>query len=525
MLDPSGLWTPLLSAKQRLLYDSQKRYILVSGPRRSTKTVGVAKRMIRHAWETPAAKIAVVCRTQRSGKDGPWPLLCDPQRGLVNEWIEAGVSSDDGAFGYEPGKPPGSRLDATTRQPGFAIVNQFGGLSEFKLFSLDVESQVEEKFLGTNWSAVWVSELQNFKEPGIFTVAKEQLRMQHLPYESHMWISDTNPPEEGDMHWAYDYWFRQRVSECAPDVFKGEEQISWFRQFQSDLELFQFDIADNTFEDPRALASLKASYAGDPEGWDRFILGKWTRGTGLSEKWFARDFRKNGADPHVLGECLGTDEANWSVILPVDGCKTLYAGFDVGHVNHAFTILQKRNGPNGIEWDILDEVVSIGEEILLEDFGYECLERMKAIEEAMGIVPQWVVWGDLSMERFRPGTPEGNDAAVIEAACENKFQIQFSTGEGGSQRPRSLNRRLVLFKSLLQQNRIKISANCFKTIEMCEGLRRGTRPGQATKKEDQHKHPFDSCSYCIYPEMLLAGERMEQVSKVSVLDYAVTAPW
>jgi hypothetical protein len=527
MPEENGLWYPVLGEKQRLLYDCPSRYILVSGPRRATKTIAVAKKIIRHAWETKAARVGIVCKNLKSGKDGPWPLLCDLQRGLVNEWIDAGVCSEFGTFDYEPmqrGRPKGPRLDGTTRQPMFNIVNRHGGLSEFRLISLDHEPDVERVFLGTTWSAIWVSELQNFRTPGVFTVAKEQLRMAHLQSDEHFWIADTNPPDEGDLHWAYKYWFEQRVAEEAPDIFKTEQAIADFRGFQKRLALFQFEISDNIFEDPMILADLRASYAGDPEGYDRFILGKWTRGTGLAEKWFARVFRRGGADPHVLGECLGTDESKWTRLLPVEGCRTLYLGFDIGEVNHGFAILQKRNGANGAEWDILDEVVCIGEEVVLEEVGYECVAKVEKIEEEFSKPFELVAWGDCSMEKFRPGTPQGNDAAVIEAAFEGRLEIQFATGEDGSQKPRTLRRRLMLIKTLLEQGRIRVSANCTKTIEMFENLRRGNTAGRAIRKEDPNKHIFDAISYVIYAETIQDGEAVEQRPSVRT-PVAVSAPY
>ena len=67
-------------------------------------------------------------------------------------------------------------------------------------------------------------------------------------------------------------------------------------------------------------------------------------------------------------------------------------------------------------------------------------------------------------------------------------------------------------KNLISQGRIYVSANCFKTIEMFEKLRKGNTEFQYIMKGDPNKHIFDAISYVIFSEMLQDNE-LQEVSK------------
>lgn len=490
--------------------DRNESYIAAGFPsHNSTKSFSAGKSVIRHAWETPNAMVGVLATQMSAGKVGPWQLLFAPDTGLIHEWVNAGLAGPNGEFeilkqGYDP----------TTRAPYVRIRNYWGSESTFTLISLDNEADVEKKFLGTVFTCLWVSELQNFKDPRVFTVLKEQLRAHWIPYEAHLWIADTNPPEEGEAHWAYDFWFRQRLSEEPPLGPDGNPIMSLedFISFRDDLELFEFDISDNIFEDPRSLASLRASYANDPEAYDRFILGKWTKGAGHATKWFSRSFRTAGPKPHVVVSYDGL--ADLGHLLPEPDVTTLHTGWDTGATNHAFAILQRRNGQSGPEWDILDEVVSIKQEVMLDEFANACNEQMilqesriprfaKIVEGGRRPPLNWVSWGDTSLSKFQPNTAQGNDAIIIEGVCDGRVRMQFATE---AKKPHSVYRRIMLLKDLLEKDRLFVSANCAATIEMFQQLKRGDSRFSYTSKGDPNKHIFDAISYVIYMEMFLSGD-------------------
>ena len=74
IIEETGLWEPLMTDKQRESYYLEKRYILLTGPRMSGKTIAAVNRVIRHAWETGdesnGARIGVFCTTIKVGLAG-----------------------------------------------------------------------------------------------------------------------------------------------------------------------------------------------------------------------------------------------------------------------------------------------------------------------------------------------------------------------------------------------------------------------------------------------------------------------
>ncbi len=244
-------------------------------------------------------------------------------------------------------------------------------------------------------------------------------------------------------------------------------------------------------------------YRDDPEGWARFIEGKWVRGVGFKGAWFAKDFVSRRSQI-VIGEAdQRVGEEEWEVMLPLKSTTTLYVGLDTGETNHAGAILQKRFVDGRSVWDILDEQVHIKSEIMLTDFGEVLKAKMDRLEKYLGHSVDWTCWADTSLEKFKPNSVEGTDANIIMDAVDYKFHIQFATD---AKKPKTVRRRLTLFINLLRQNRIFVSANCFETIKMFESLRKGANEFTHIMKGDRHKHIFDALSYVIFSEMLEDNE-------------------
>lgn len=506
IIEETGLWEPLMTDKQRESYYLEKRYILLTGPRMSGKTIAAVNRVIRHAWETGdesnGARIGVFCTTIKVGLAGIW----DDIYKLLKVWEGENIVGEDDQLFKVIGTPQTSR--GATRQYYMQVRNKYGAIAEFQLHSLEFEGDVEDKFLSTRYSCLYFSELQNFHERSTFDIPKNQLRALGIPYDQHLWIADTNPPEEGDQHWAYDIWFKDRVADEPPENIANENDLIEWKRYQSELGLVEFSIDDNPLADPRDIQNIKTTYAGDPEGWARFVEGKWVRGVGFKGAWFARDFKAKRSQI-VIGEAVGDDPSEWSVMLPESSSASLFVGLDTGETNHAAAIIQKRFVNGVSHWDILNEVVSIKQEVLLEVFAEELFAKMVMYEQILGKQPDWLAWGDTSLDRFRSNSVEGTDATVVMNATENRFFIQFAHD---AKKPKTVRRRLTLIKNLIQQGRIFVSANCFKTIEMFEKLRKGNTEFQYIMKGDPNKHVFDAISYVIFSEMLQDNE-LQEVSK------------
>lgn len=520
----NGSWEPEMTDKQREAYYLPKRYILLSGPRLAGKTIGAIHRVIKHAWETGdatnGARIGVFCTTIKVGLSGIW----DDIYKLLKVWEGQDILGDDNQFFTVTGTPQTSR--GATRQYYMQIKNKWGATAEFQLHSLEFEGDVEGKFLSTRYSCLYFSELQNFHERSTFDIPKNQLRSLGIPYDQHLWIADTNPPEEGDAHWAHQVFFIDPNLDEIPDVFKTEDEIANFRRAQQETGLVLFSIHDNPLADPRDIDNVKQTYKDDPEGWARFVEGKWVRGIGFKGAWFAKDFVSRKSQI-VIGQADPREEPeNWDVLLPQKETTGLLIGLDTGETNHAGAIIQKRFVNGMSYWDILDEIVHIKSEIMLADFGEELLAKMTAYEKYMARTLEWTCWADTSLERFRPNSVEGTDANIIMSNTDYKFHIQFATD---AKKPKTVRRRLTLFINLLRQGRIFVSANCFGTIKMFEGLRKGNTEFQHVMKGDPNKHIFDAISYVIFSEMLQDNELQDttvgEASKMGGNPSLIGAPY
>jgi len=489
-----------MTDKQRYAYYLKKRFILLSGPRFCGKTVASLKRVVKEAWEKgnerTGSTIGVFAETIKTGTGGIWKGLYL----MLQEWEKEGIEGPDGVpFGIVNGTSFLTTRGAT-RQYYMQIRNQWGATAEFQLHSLEYEGDVERKFMSTEFSCLYFSELQHFKSRSSFDIPIMQLRSMSgaFKYDDFLYIADTNPPEEGTEHWAWDVFFVDPVAEEPPENLKSETEIASWKRSQQEFEAVQFTLDDNPLADPRDIENVKNAYAGDAEAWNRFVLGTWTKGIGVSGTHFGREFRaiKNTV---VVGDCSSQNEDEWDVIVPLQDTRTLYCGWDTGETNHAFCIVQKRFVNGKSYWDVLDEVVSIKQEVMLEDFGEACFAKMKKYDESLGKDIDWVAWGDTSLDRFRANSSEGTDATVIEIACEHRIKIRMASD---AKKPRTVRRRLTMLKNLLQHGRLFISANCRYTLEMFEQMRKGKTDLQIIMRGDPRKHIFDALTYVIFSEMM-----------------------
>jgi hypothetical protein len=466
-LDASGYWYPSISPKQLEIFNSTGRYLLVSGPRYSSKTIGVLHRLMRHCWETRSGRVGIFCKTIRNAKSGVWSDLIDV---ILPEW-EANLD------GFKVTVPP--KVDGVTKMHYMRIANMHGNETEIQLHSLDVDHDIEEKIKGTRFSLIFFSELSNFKDSCVFTISKGQLRLPGLPYQKHQWIGDTNPAEEGTNSWIYKMWYEEPGKDDHPDP----EYIAQF-------DLIEAMVDDNPYLSEYDKKDLIATFRPDPELYDRYVLGKWTASS--SNSHFGKVFK---FDTHVVGNIDSPIENEWEVILPTNNCTELIGGWDLGDRNHAFHILEKVNTVQGTRWTVLDELVVLHADVSLEDFTGEAMDRIERLEEHLGNEVRWTHWSDTSsMVRYR-ASANTYDHRVVAAASNGKINLIGAPKFSGSVR-----QRVKLLKDLLMQNRLHVSAHCVKTVEMFRYLRRGKSVGQYVIGDD-NKHSFDSLSYALIGEM------------------------
>src|SRR5881394_4046815 len=207
-LDSEGRWIPNLCAKQIEIFNNYHRYTLVDGPVKSTKTTGCLHRVLRHAWETPQARIGIFAKTTKSAfAGGVWSDLIDT---ILPEWLEANIG-----MRICTGKrnAPEVLIDGQTRLCYLDVSNVYGGKSRIQLHSLDFEPDVEANLKSGRFSMFYFSELTNFNNRIVFDTSTERLRMPHIPPEAHLWLADCNPHDSGENFWAWKLFYGERLAE------------------------------------------------------------------------------------------------------------------------------------------------------------------------------------------------------------------------------------------------------------------------------------------------------------------------
>ncbi len=503
---PDEFWIPNFVApsgrvheKQVEIFNCFDRYVLVCGPRRSGKTLGVLHRVMRHLWETPGARVALVTKTNKVGKEGGvWADLIEL---IVPEWLASKMVGETALpleyVSVSRGEP-GPRMDAATRTSSFRIRNYFGGESELIHLSLDNVAEVEAKFKGTRFSMIWFSELSEFDSLNVFTATIQQLRIG--TFETQQFIADTNPAVEGEDSWIYQQWYvRVRQKEPPDDFVAGinlqntielakdpnytpsDPQTEW-ENYRKSFRLIEVLLEDNPFLGPRERAELIGSNIGlNPGDYDRNVLGKWAKGFGHRGKLFS-DVVSEAI--HFVEPAVDLDPAS----------SLLYTGWDIGSVNNAFVILEMRLIQDKPVWCVVDEVVTIDEKISTENFTYQTLEKIVKLEEYYKRSFEYIHWSDDSaLNVYRPGSQDGYDAAIVERVSGGSIKLL------AADKPKtSVSTGIGIIRRLLRENRLFVGNNCPKVQEMLMNISEGK-----TKEVDDsiYKHPFDALRYPIYMEM------------------------
>ena len=478
--------------------------VLVSGGRMTGKTIAIVHRIMRHLWETPSARAAVFSRTIKLAKEGGiWQDVMD----AANEWVNSGLtdSKTKAQFAFTSKNSqgePGARIDSQTRTISFSIRNRFGGESELKLFSLEHDHEVEAKVKSTRFSLMWFSELSNYDSAQVVNVSYLQLRMKHLKPWQHLWIADTNPHEEGDDHWIYKVWYKQRLQdeksireELSEKHLSGaelEKAVNLRVTFRKSLCLIEIFLPDNIYLPEGNKVALMEQYSDDEGEYSRNVDGLWVKGHGRLGCHFSQYFHEH---LHIVGSSDPNDGDRSDLgQTTVD----LITGWDIGDVNHSFHVIEDRLIDNVKCWIVHEEHVCIGQQITVAEFTIEVLEKMMALQSFHNRSFPWKKhWSDSSSTNvWRSAGDGGSQAVEVEAASAGRIILD------PVRKPKnSVRSRVRLIQFLLRQGRLFVSHRCRATIEMLYHCKRGSGDNEFVA-QDRHKHPFDSLSYPIYEEML-----------------------
>lgn len=475
-------WLPDLFPKQFEVFNNQKRITLVSGPRKTGKSIAICHRILKHLWDTPNALVALFTTSYKVATDGgSWTDLI---KFTVPAWV--GLQCDDPENGFleyttfiRGDEEGGPKLDAKSRTPFFRIRNRFGGESECRLFSIDNENEIDAKTMGLRFSGVWVIELSTFKTKKILDRTLLNLRAQGVRYEDHFWIADTNPPEEGKTHWAWKKWYVDRVD---PDFVRQSEHPEETALYQKSLELIEIFLDDNTKLDPRERIELHETYRDNKDEFDRFVLGIWPEGSSMRRELFADiltslHFPEGPIDVERNSLCLHT-------------------GWDMGSVNHAFVIIERRIIDGVVYWCALEEVVRTNAEISIADFTVLCLDKMIAINEfykgRWNNFPgfEWEHWSDNSATAYHRPQIGSVDAAEVYRVSQGQIVLR------GVEKPaNSVEEDCKMIRTIIREGRFFIGGNCPQLKHALQNIKRGSR--YAINPDDPLKHVVDALRYGI----------------------------
>lgn len=486
-------WHPDMFPKQMAFFNDTTRFRLASGPRYCGKSIAVYNTILKHAWSTKNARVAIISKSIRNAKVGVWG---DITTHIIQPWLDARLTSPYAVFDWV--KEPSQ--DGATRMGYFRVSNWYGGVSEIQLHSLDYDGDVAAKLMNSSFSCIYVSELQNFEDVAVFNISILQLRMMGIPHARQIFLSDSNPPETGPDHFAYKLWFTQRTQEEPPENCKTPEQVQEFRDYQKQFGLHEFDLNDNVYGDPGMISNLKMAYADDEQGYQRFILGKWTRALSSKEFHFRGIWRP---ELHVIGDVSSPNKSDRVIAYPTEECEELCFGWDLGDsVNNAFVIMEEIVMEGDVlGYVVLRELVWVGIQEPLSDFVEEALAMIDEIISHCKRPIRQRHWSDNSAFRFSSKSEE-TDALMLHKMSLGKVTLLSASS---AKKHQGVRRRIKLVQDLLKQGRLLVSANCTNTVAMFENLKSGKLKldgtGETIIRGSEFKHVWDGISYVLHCQL------------------------
>lgn len=517
MSDP---WKPRISPKQDEIVwgchpsnPEKKKYTLLSGPRKSSKTMGALNTVAMHAWETPRAQISVLAPSISAADDGgSWQILRDD---VLPQWL-------GGGFGMEEVCGVSKPKQSSSKRPYMQVSNKWGGVSTIQLDSMPEEGEtaVAKRFKNKQFSMIYWIEVSDWvKNRKSFDVVTDALR----GYEDHflLMLLDTNPAEEGEAHWCYQLFYEDRTAtdeELEEVAIKNNVSVESLKSHRDSLGLFEVMIHDNPYLSDKEKAELEAKYIHNQDLVDRYLRGKWTTASG--DALFAENFIP---ELHVIGEEATIRNPNPDIMVPEENCSKLITGWDLGSVNHAACILEQvyRNDtlPQRVQdpgsepkivqvsvFKVLDNVFCLNDhDMTIGDFTLKVMERMDYWEQIIGNRVQWEHWSDRSAWDLKNAHSKRSDCQEVYLYSEGEINLKpAEKGDG------TVRQRINITRRLLSQDRIFVSARYARYIWDClQGLKKGKTENQPVQKHSRYKHGWDCLTY---PIQMLCYDEIQRMA-------------
>lgn len=470
------------------------KYSLFSGPRKSGKTAAALASICDHAWNVNFCDATAITVSQAAGADsGVWDQLV---KSILPQYM---------AYNPEMKWVKENHIRSGTKKPACSVTNKWGGISELSLESLNDESEVEERFKSRGYTLVYLPELSNFKERKTFDTLTEALRSFNNVAESdfHL-LADTNPADEGEDSWIYELFYIQRTQTYDQYVQQQKEHErevipeDMFLEFQSNLGLLEFEIADNIFLTQKQVNELIAKWSHDKDLYSRYILGLWVKAS--SGAIFAKQFRDAY---HVIGEPISQGNQYPEILIPQDSSWVMYRSLDPGSSNNSaasffdkFIPYDEEGKPGLPVFQIFDEVAIIDTQHTFIDLVEQIMEISAWWERELGRKIKWIDWGDRNLFDVREPMHKRYYHELIAEASRGAIQLQAADKGSGS-----VEQRVDLFRRLLFEQRMFVSrAKCPAHIEMFKAMPSQKNHPNKPPVYHKHKHIFDSASYGIASE-------------------------
>ena len=464
-------WSPPCTAKGARLINDRHRYILVTGPKKSTKTVTICQKIAKHLYDVRGANVAVVVKTKKTGKVGVWWNLCQmviegqfQAGGRMIPWVKRPSTSSD------------------SKQQSFGVQNAYGGTSWCHLWSLYRDEDVERIFKNTNFSLIYVCEADQFGSSSIFSAMADQLRIG--ADDEKQLILDCNPPEEGEEHWLYKLFI--------------DQPTDWPKEYRDQFSVHYFDLNDNVWISEKDKLDIINRYKGDPDKEARYVWGKWVKSRVGS--LFEDQFDSN---IHVIGKSyIFQPRDTWDVLIPARNTALITTGWDLGSINHAVVMGCSRWRGKELVFDIIDELVSIDMEIPLSEFVKEVMGKMERWNQVLisrgASSVEYRHWSDTSAFNFKSAA-EKSEAALVLKYSDGDIQLRrIQKGRD------SVRTRIGMLKRMLTDRQIYVSVLCDRVIEMLKLVKDRdilTQAGRASGSGRRHVHSFDAMTYMISHEI------------------------
>lgn len=384
-------------------------------------------------------------------------------------------------------------IQNVTKKPACIVTNKYGNKTKISLESLRNEDEVEQRFKGKSYSMIWVNEGSKYKKRKTFDTLKRCFRKPHIKPEDHLLLIDTNPDLElgQESFWYQLFYGLDAMSEIPEELIP----------LRDSLRLIEFSVDDNLSLSEEDKAKLRADFAHDEDLMAAYYYGKWV--TASTDALFYKVFRPHF---HVIGEIETASNPEPEIIVPTENCFELITGLDPGGVNCSAHIVEKiipdkvlypQYGEKPV-FNVLDELVIVGEDFDLEDFVEQMVKKMEHWENIIGKPGKilWRHWSDRSAFDMRIAFSQIFWHQAIYQYSGGKVSLMAAERGKGS-----VNQRIELFRKLLFEERIFINKNfCPYTIQMCKSIRKGTTAAGGIARGSPHKHCFDSLTYAISSE-------------------------